>query len=168
MFSRHPVPSAPRRSPRGVRGPLPRGSVERMFLAQDWIHAGEDEAPALEGMAEIHLLQREAQPALEPNDVITSVDGRPVKNPAELRAVVTRKAAGTELTLEVHEGPVVHEGRHHCIIAQWCGAKRVAILGFTRHLLEPEIFVCTGAVEGHIPEARTQRCGSGCVDRLCT
>jgi serine protease Do len=44
----------------------------------------------------------EAQPALEPNDVITSVDGRPVKNPAELRAVVTRKAAGTELTLEVH------------------------------------------------------------------
>ena len=44
----------------------------------------------------------EAQPTLEPNDVITSVDGRPVKNPAELRAVVTRKAAGTELTLEVH------------------------------------------------------------------
>ena len=44
----------------------------------------------------------EANPALEPNDVITSVDGRPVKNPAELRAVVTRKAPGTELTLEVH------------------------------------------------------------------
>ena len=46
MFSRHPVPSAPRRSPRGVRGPLPRGSVERVFLAQDWIHAGEEEAPS--------------------------------------------------------------------------------------------------------------------------
>lgn len=46
MYSRHPVTSAARRHPRGVRGALSRGAVDRVFLAQDWIHAGDDEVPA--------------------------------------------------------------------------------------------------------------------------
>lgn len=46
MYSRHPVPSAPRRPPRGVRGAIQRGTVDRVFLAQDWIHDGEDEGPS--------------------------------------------------------------------------------------------------------------------------
>jgi len=43
----------------------------------------------------------EAEPALEPNDVITAVDGKSVINPAELRALVTRKEAGSVVTLDV-------------------------------------------------------------------
>ncbi|MBN9689929.1 MAG: trypsin-like peptidase domain-containing protein [Verrucomicrobia bacterium] len=42
-----------------------------------------------------------AVPALRPNDVITAVDGKPVKTPTELRALVTRKLPGTSVSLDV-------------------------------------------------------------------
>ncbi len=42
-----------------------------------------------------------AVPALRPNDVITAVDGKPVKTPTELRALVTRKAPGSAVNLDV-------------------------------------------------------------------
>lgn len=42
-----------------------------------------------------------AEPALKPGDVITSVDGHPVADPAQLRAVVSRKRPGSTVVLEV-------------------------------------------------------------------
>ena len=42
-----------------------------------------------------------AIPALRPNDVITAVDGKPVKTPTELRALVTRKVPGAAVNLDV-------------------------------------------------------------------
>ena len=46
----------------------------------------------------------EADPSLKSNDVITSVDGKRVSTPAELRAIVTRKPAGSTVQLEVRRG----------------------------------------------------------------
>lgn len=43
----------------------------------------------------------EADPSLKPNDVITAVDGKAVANPAELRSIVTRKAPGSVVTLDI-------------------------------------------------------------------
>ncbi|MBL9175425.1 MAG: trypsin-like peptidase domain-containing protein [Verrucomicrobiales bacterium] len=42
-----------------------------------------------------------AEPALKPGDVITSVDGHPVADPAQLRAVVSRKRPGSTVVLDV-------------------------------------------------------------------
>ncbi|MFO1461737.1 MAG: trypsin-like peptidase domain-containing protein [Verrucomicrobiota bacterium] len=42
-----------------------------------------------------------AEPALKPGDVITSIDGHPVADPAQLRAVVSRKRPGSTVVLDV-------------------------------------------------------------------
>ncbi len=60
------------------------------------------DGPASE--ADPSLLPKDVITAVDllPKDVITAVDGKPVANPAELRAIVTRKEPGSVVQLDIH------------------------------------------------------------------
>src|SRR5262245_11844284 len=60
----------------------------------------------------------------------------------------------TDGVLEVDEGSVVHERRHHRSVAQWRGPEQVTVVGVPRDLLEPKVLVSSRPIEHYVPEGR--------------
>ena len=56
--------------------------------------------------------------------------------------------------LEPNERAIVHEGRLQGDVAQWRGAKGIAVRRVTRDLFEPEVLVRARSVELHVADGR--------------
>src|SRR5262245_46163990 len=54
--------------------------------------------------------------------------------------------------LEVNEGAIVHERRHHRDVTQRCGPKQVPVVGIPCDLLEPKVLIGFWPIELHVPE----------------